>query len=58
MISEIEVRTGGTTTGMLTHICLVDLPILINWTVPFFGVSGVLFHLYLIFDRHHCMQTV
>ena len=32
----------------LTHICLVDPSILINWTSPFpiLGVSGVLFHFY------------
>ena len=44
----------------LTHICPVDYSILINWTSPFpvLGVSGVLFHLYLIFDRNSCKQTV
>ena len=34
---------------LLTHICLVDYAILINWTSPFpiLGVSGVLFHFFL-----------
>ena len=34
----------------LTHICLVDFSIHINWTSPFLilGVSGVLFHFYSI----------
>ena len=38
----------------LTHICLVDLFILINWKSPFpiLGVAGVLFHFYSIFDRN------
>ena len=38
---------------VLTHICLVDYSILINWRSPFpsYGVSGVLFHL-SIFDRN------
>ena len=33
---------------LLTHICLVDPSILINWTSPFpmLGVSHVLFHFY------------
>ena len=37
-----------------THICLVDSSILISWTSPFpiLGVSGVLFHFFLIFDRN------
>ena len=36
--------------SILTHICLVDLSILINWMVPFpiLWVSGVLFHFYFI----------
>ena len=35
----------------LTHICLVDFPILFNWTIPFpiLGLSGVLFHVHFIF---------
>ena len=30
---------------ILTHICLMDFPILVNWTSPFFinRVSGVFF---------------
>ena len=33
----------------LTHNCLVDQSILINWTspCPILGVSGVLFHIFL-----------
>ena len=44
----------------LTHICVVDFPILINWTSPFpiLGVSGELFHLYSILNRYSCKQTV
>ena len=36
---------------MLTHICLVDLSILINWTSPFpnLGESGVLFFIFILF---------
>ena len=38
----------------------MDLYILINWKSPFpiLGVSGALFHLYFIFDRKFCEQTV
>ena len=37
----------------LTHICLVDPSILINWTSPFpiLGVSGVLFHFLFCFEQ-------
>ena len=37
----------------LTHICLVDFPILINWASPFtiLWVSGVLFNFCSIFNR-------
>ena len=37
----------------LTILCLVDCSFLITWKSPFFieGVSGVLFHFYLIFDK-------
>ena len=43
-----------------THICPVDLSILINWNGPFpiFRVSGVLFHFYFICIRNSCEQTV
>ena len=46
--------------SVLTHICLVDSSILINWMSPFpiLGVSGVLFHFYYSSDRNFCMQTV
>ena len=42
--------------GHITHICLVDPSILINWKIPFpiFGVSGVLFHVYSISNRYSC----
>ena len=35
-------------TNNLTHICLVDPSVLINWTSPFsiLGVSSILFHFY------------
>ena len=43
---------GGIT--VLTHICLVDPSILINWTSPFsiLGVSDVLFHFHSISNRY------
>ena len=44
-------------TVKLTHICLVDYTILINWTSQFtiLGVSGVvLFHFYSISNRYSC----
>ena len=46
-------------TGILTHIRLVDLPILINWTSPFpiLGLSGVPFHSYSNFNKNSCKQT-
>ena len=44
----------------LSHICLLDFSILINWTSPFriLGVSGVRFHFYSILNRSSCKQTV
>ena len=44
----------------ITHICLMDFSILINWTSPFWiiGVSDVLFHFYSISNRNSCKQTV
>ena len=41
---------------VLTHICLVDPSILINWTspFPFLGMTGVLFHFYSISNRYFC----
>ena len=46
--------------GKLTHICLVELSILMNWTssFPILGVSGVLFHFYSVSNRYSCKQTV
>ena len=40
--------------SILTHICLVDPSIFINWTSPFpiLGVSGVLFHFYSVSTRY------
>ena len=40
----------------LTHICVVDPSILINWNSPFpiLGVSGVLFHFNSISNRYSC----
>ena len=40
----------------LTHICLVDPSILINWTSPFpiLRVSGVPFHFYSVLSRYSC----
>ena len=44
----------------LTHICLVDFSILINWTSPFpiLAVFGVRFHFHSILNRYSCQQTV
>ena len=44
----------------LTHLCLMDLSILINWTSPFsiLGVSDVLYHFYSISSRYSSWQTV
>ena len=44
----------------LTHICLVDYSILMNWTSPFeiLGVSGVCFGFYCTSNRNSCKQTV
>ena len=44
----------------LTHICLVDPPILIKWASPFpiLGVSDVHFHFHSILNRDSCKQTV
>ena len=41
---------------ILTHICLSDLSVLIDWMSPFpiLGVSGVLFRFYFIFNRNSC----
>ena len=51
---------GCVTRSLLTRICLVDFSILIKWASPFpiSGVSGLLLHLYLIFNRNSCKQTV
>ena len=50
----------STITAKLTHICLMDFSIFINWTSLFriLGVSGVLFHFYSISNRNSCKQTV
>ena len=44
----------------LTHLCLANFPILINWMSPFpiLGLSGVLFHFYSISNRNSYKQTV
>ena len=44
----------------LTHFCLVDLSILINWMslFPILGLCSVLFHFYSISNRKSCKQTV
>ena len=41
---------------ILTHICIVDPSILINWTSPFpvIGVPGVPFHFDSISNRYSC----
>ena len=46
--------------SLLTHICRMDLSILIIWTSPFriLGVSDLFYHLYLILDRKSFKQTV
>ena len=52
LFSNYWYSMDGTTSG-LTHICLMDQSILINWTSPFpiLGVSGVLFNFYSISNR-------
>ena len=44
-----DIRTGGL---YLTHNCLVDPSILINWTSPFpiFGMYGVPFSFFILFQ--------
>ena len=44
----------------LTHICLVDSSILINWTSPFLilRVSSAFFYFDFILNRNSCKQTV
>ena len=44
----------------LTHICLVDPSILINWMSPFpiLGLSGVCFHFDSTFDRNFFKRPV
>ena len=44
----------------LTHICRMDLSILIIWMSPFqiLGLSAVLDYFYLILDREFFYQTV
>ena len=47
---------GTPWTFLLTHTCLVDFSILMNWLSSFsiLGVSGVLYHSYFITDRNSC----
>ena len=45
---------------MITHICQVDSPVLINWAIPFpiVGVSSVIvFHFSSILNRNSFKQT-
>ena len=46
--------------AILTHLSLMDLPTIINWTNQFqiLGVLGAIFHFYSNFDRIFCKQTV
>ena len=45
---------------LLTHLCRMYFPILINWTSPFpiLGLLGGIFHFYSNFKRNFCLQTV
>ena len=47
----------GYTDISLTHICLVDPSILINWTRPFpiLEMSGLRCHFYSIANRYSCL---
>ena len=46
--------------NILTHLCQMYLPILINWTSPFsiLGLLGGIFHFYSNLKRNFCKQTV
>ena len=45
---------------LLTHLCQMYFPILINWTSPFpiLGLLGGICHFYSNFKRNLCKQTV
>ena len=50
----MPVHVGLINQVILTHTCLMDFSILINWTSPFIisGVSDVLFRSYFISNRN------
>ena len=45
---------------ILTHLCRMEFPIVINWNSPFLfkGMLGGIFHFYSSFNRTLCKQTV
>ena len=45
---------------VLTHLCRMYFPILINWMSPFpvLGLLGGIFHFFSNFKRNFCKQTV
>ena len=45
---------------LLTHLCRIYFPIIINWTSPFpnLGLLGGTFHFYSNFKRNFCKQRV
>ena len=44
--------------AMLTHLRRMEFPTIINWTCPFPGLLGGIFHFYSNFKRALCKQTV
>ena len=44
--------------AMLTHLRPMEFPTIINWTGPFPGLWGGIFHFYSNFKRAFCKQTV
>ena len=44
----------------LTHLCQMEFPTAINWTIPFpiLGLLGGILHFYSNFKRNSCKQTV
>ena len=44
--------------AMLTYLRRMEFPTIINWTGPFPGLLGGIFHFYSNFKRAFCKQTV
>ena len=59
VVGSVWLQDGTTIASLkLTHICLVDFSILINWTSPFpiLGVSVFFFQFYSISNRYSCTE--